>query len=199
MKLRNFALATATLALGCGSASADLYLFDAPPPGVKAVNIQVASMDVHVDADFGKTDSVAADDTSIDNDSKWESLTVDKNIDLVQHQGETAAELLGQLDLPEGKITQLRLVIDVSDPTKNFVTFTDPASPPCNLDTTRVARQGIKVNHVFKVFQASKGDKHEIYVDFDLATSLTQTATCFAVEPQLQIRKVVSNGKPEPI
>ncbi len=197
MKMRNLVIAAAALAAGCGSGTADLYLFDAPPAGVTGVTIQVKSMDVHVDADWGKADSAAPDDTSIDNDGKWQTLEVDKQIDLVQHEGETAADLLGQLTLPDGKITQLRLVIDVSDPALNYVTFQD--SSTCQLDTSRVEQKGIKINHVFKAFKTEGGDHHEIYVHFDLATSLTPSGSCFLLEPQVELRTVIQNGKPEQI
>src|SRR4051812_13458455 len=109
-------LAGITSLSACGGATADLYLFDAPPAGVTSVRLTVASMDVHVD-DTGKKDKADdAADGSIDDDKKWQSLTVGKVIDLVEHQGEDAADDLGELDLPDGKITQIRLKLDLDAP-----------------------------------------------------------------------------------
>src|SRR5689334_3566891 len=96
----------------CGGTSHEILLYDAAPAGVTAVTLFVASADVHVDDKADK--SVAQDDASIDHDKKWETLEVGRAIDLMQHEGESAAEVLGQLDLPEGKVTQIRLQIDTS-------------------------------------------------------------------------------------
>jgi hypothetical protein len=183
------------LAVGCGSSNtAALYLYDAAPAGVTAVNVFVKSMDVHVDT--GDTTSTATDsrdpaDTTIDNDGKWETLDVNKSIDLLQHQGETAADLLGQVTLPDGKVTQLRLVIDPAQP--NTATFADGST--CNLDTTLVARTGIKINHVFKAFQTKDGHA-DVFVHFDLDHSLVAEGTCFSLRPVLQLENVKQKGKP---
>lgn len=194
MKLTYLAsVAGFALATGCGSSNtAALYLYDAAPAGVTAVNVFVKSMDVHVDtADTTATDSRDPADATIDDDGKWESLDVGKSIDLLQHQGETAAELLGQLTLPDGKVTQLRLVIDPTQP--NTATFADDTT--CNLDTTQVARTGVKINHVFKAFQTEAGHA-DVYVHFDLDNSLVASGTCFTLRPMLKLEKVNQKGKP---
>lgn len=164
---------------------------DAPPAGVTAVKIWVAAMQVHVDT---KEKAMSADpnDASIDDDGKWHSLTVNRSIDLVQHQGETAADVLGQLELPEGKVTQVRLVIDTAKP--NVATR---GGVDCDLDTSRVAEKGIKLNHVFKAFSTKLGAKQEILVDFDLGTSMIESGACYVLAPKLELRKVKTDGKIE--
>ncbi len=198
MKLTNLVgLAGVALAIGCGgSNTATLYLYDAAPAGVTAVNVYVKSMDVHVetgDTAASTTDSADPNDTSIDNDGKWESLPVDKSIDLLQHQGQTAADVLGQVTLPDGKVTQLRLVIDPAQP--NTATFADGST--CALDTTLVARTGIKINHVFKAFQTTDGHA-DVFVHFDLDHSLVAEGTCFSLRPVLKLEAggVQRHGKP---
>ena len=185
-----FVMSTAALlAIGCGeSSTAELRLMDAPPAGVTSVKIYVASMQVHVD-DKSKTSSTL---DGIDDDQKWHSLSVNKTIDLVQHQGETAALVLGQLGLPVGKITQIRLLLDTTKP--NTATLNGVV---CNLDTSKVAQKGIKINHVFKAFESKNGAKHDIWVDFKLDESLKPAGNCFELEPKLKLHKVKTDGKDE--
>lgn len=188
--MRNTIVAVAAVTLAaCGSSSTmELKLMDAPPEGVTAVNIYVASMQVHL-VDTRKDTSADPNDASIDDDDKWQSLTVNKSIDLVQHQGETAADVLGQLDLPEGKITQIRLVIDTTKP--NTAVFN---GTPCDLDLTKVAAKGIKIDHPFKAFDSKDGSKFEVWIDFRLDESLKAKGSCFQLEPKLKLHKVKADG-----
>jgi hypothetical protein len=202
-------------------ALAQVALMDAPPEGVTAVKLTVASMQVHVvpgslatdagsdDADAGavETDAGEALDPSADagtvtddggsaevappeevdddGEGSWVTLDVDRTIDLVQHQGETAADILGQLQLPAGKITQLRLVLDTSVPENNVATLN---GVDCNLDTKRVSKQGVKLNHVFKAFESKAHGTVHLWVDFDLEKSLKANKDgCFDLEPQLRL------------
>ena len=173
---------------GCGGATAELKLMDAPPAGVTAVEVFVAAMQVHV-VDKDKAKDADPNDKSIDDDNYWESLAVGRSIDLVQHQGESAAELLGQLDLPEGKITQIRLVIDTTRP--NTATY---QGTKCDLDTSKVEVKGIKIDHPFKALDARPGAKHELWVDFKLDESLTAAGKCFVLLPKLKLHKVKVDG-----
>jgi hypothetical protein len=192
MKVTQLVALTPLLLTACGgSAQATLKLMDAPPAGVTAVHVTVASMQVHVDAADSKRDGDPADST-IDDDARWSSLSVGRTIDLVQHQGETAAEVLGQLDLPEGKVTQLRLRLDTSRPERNTATLAD--GTVCALDVTRVDTKGIKLNHVFKAFQTRPGEKHEVFVDFRLDESLTASGACYVLSPKLQLTHVKTDG-----
>ena len=193
MRTKLLVLICGALMAGCGggSSSAQLKLMDAPPSGVTAVNITVASMQVHVD-DKNSTKGGDPADGSIDDDAKWVSLPVNKRIDLVQHQGETAAEVLGQLDLPEGKITQIRLLIDTSKPENNTATV---AGKACNLDVAKVAKKGIKINHAFKALESKSGAKHEVFVDFELDKSLKSKDSCYELEPKLKLAHVKTDGK----
>jgi hypothetical protein len=180
--------------VGCGAAgsTADLALMDAPPAGVTAVVIQVAAMQVHVEDNDDATDSDSG--TSIDDDSKWESLSVNRSIDLVQHQGETAAELLGQLPLPPGKITQIRLVIDTAG--ENYAV---KDGQRCSLDTAKVAKKGIKIGHPFKAFKSVKDTKHFILVDVDLERSLNAKGDCFELDPKIELKKVKIDDQDFPL
>jgi hypothetical protein len=127
-------------------------------------------------------------DSSIDSDDKWQTLPVDKQIDLVAHQGETAADVLGQLDLPEGKITQIRLVIDLTKP--NVATFN---GADCNLDMAKIEAKGIKINHAFKALDPDGGEA-QVWVDFELDKAMTPKGDCFQLEPKLKLHKVKVDG-----
>lgn len=181
--------------VGCGAAgsTADLALMDAPPAGVTAVVIQVAAMQVHVDDD-NDDNSGSNSGPSIDDDDRWESLSVNRSIDLVQHQGETAAELLGQLPLPPGKITQIRLVIDTAG--ENYAV---KGGQRCSLDTSKVAKKGIKIEHPFKAWKSVKDTKHFILVDVDLERSLNAKGDCFELDPKIELKKVKIDDKDFPL
>jgi hypothetical protein len=184
----------AGLALACIACDAGptvtLRLMDAPPDGVTAVHITVAAMQVHV-AGLDAPDTADPNDASIDDDGRWSSLQVGRRIDLVAHQGESAADVLGQLPLPEGKITQLRLVLDTAQPEANVATL---RGVDCVLDVTKVARKGIKINHPFKAFTSEAGRSYDVLMDFELDKSLKPKGDCFELEPKLKLHKVKRDG-----
>lgn len=188
MTRRLSVLALFGLAACGGSPTIELNLMDAPPEGVTAVKLFVASMDVHVAGD-GAKDADPADD-SIDDDGKWTSLSVGREIDLVQHQGESAADVLGQLELPEGKITQIRLHLDETRP--NVATY---QGVDCDLDLSRINAKGIKISHPFKAIQASGDDAIEAWVDVELDRSLKPSGSCFQLEPVVKLHRVKVDGK----
>lgn len=189
------AAALAALALvGCGGgeSTATLKLMDAPTDDLKKLEVTVASMQVHVVDNDDKATEGKPDDATIDDDEKWVSLAVNKKIDLMAHVGEGAADTLGELGLPEGKITQIRLVLDTGKAENNVATKKDDST--CNLDVEKVAKKGIKINHVFKAFQSKGGAKHEVIVDFELDKSLKDSAGCYELEPKLKLHKVKTDG-----
>jgi hypothetical protein len=194
---------TALAVSACGSAgsTATLKLMDKPTDDVSKVEITVASMQVHVvKPDDAKTQAdpadASVDDATVATDGAtygWQSLAVNKKIDLLAHVGEGAAATLGDLPLPEGKITQIRLVLDTTAG-NNVATKKDGST--CNLDTEKVAKKGIKINHVFKAFQSKENAKHEVVVDFDVDESLKEDKDtgCWKLEPKLKLVKVKTDG-----
>lgn len=187
------AVLAAALALGgCADDAADstatLYLMDAPPAGVTSVVVHVASVQVHVD-DKGKSLAEDASSTAIDKDGKWQTLAVNKSIDLVKAQGETAAVKLGTLGLPEGKITQIRLLLDSAQP--NTATANGKT---CNLDLSKV-KDGIKINHVFKALDTGVDQNHQAWLDFRLDEALQASGDCYLLKPVLKLQKFTTAGK----
>ncbi len=207
--LTNIAMAVAALFLalavdGCSDgATLELKLMDAPA-GVEHVNLLVGSIQAHVaggaenDKGEGQPGEEQADpaDSSIDNDGSWNTLEVNKTIDLMAHQGELNALSLGELSIPEGKITQLRLILDTSAPANNTVTVNGVA---CNLDITQMNANGIKINHAFKFIPAEAEDRVEITVDFDLDHSLVPSDSCFLLKPVLKLQRVKVNGEDQDV
>jgi hypothetical protein len=174
---------------------------DAPTDDVSKVEITIASMQVHVVKPDDSKNQADPADASIDDASTatdgetygWQSLAVNQKIDLLAHVGEGAAATLGDLKLPEGKITQIRLVLDTTAG-NNVATKKDGTT--CNLGTEKVAKKGIKINHVFKAFQSKENAKHDVIVDFDVNDSLKENKEtgCWNLEPKLKLVKVKTDG-----
>ena len=141
--------------------------------------VAVASIQVHVD-DKTKTTSDDAADTKKDGDGKWKTLLVNKPVDLVLAQTETAAVKLGELPLPDGKITQIRLMLDSTQ--KNTAKVGDKT---CDLDLSKV-KDGLKINHPFKALDVGTGKKHQVWVDFKLDEAMAPTKDCYALKPVLR-------------
>ncbi len=179
-----------SLGMGCGeSVTAEFLLMDGPPDNVKAVKIFVTSVAAHVVDKDQEKDKVISDDpadTTIDQDDKWQTLDVGKEIDLVQFQGESAAAALGQLELPAGKITQARLRLDPQKP--NVVVKSDDTT--CNLDLTQIPPTGMKINHVFKVFQFKDGNEVQLLMELDLSEAMKAKGDCYELLPVLKLTKV---------
>jgi hypothetical protein len=87
--------------------------------------------------------------------------------------------------MPEGKVTQMRMILDLDG--ENVARIADA---DCDLDVSRIDERGVKVNHVFKAFGSWDGNHQDIYLHFDLERSLTETADCYALEPHLMLSKV---------
>ncbi len=192
-KIATFASLFPALALsGCAEdepsqSTATLYLMDAPPPGVTSVIVHVASIQVHVD-DKTKTTSDDAADTKKDGDGKWKTLLVNKPVDLVLAQTETAAVKLGELPLPDGKITQIRLMLDSTQ--KNTAKVGDKT---CDLDLSKV-KDGLRINHSFKALDVGTGKQHQAWVDFKLDEAMEATKDCYALKPVLKLKKFKTGG-----
>ena len=165
-----------------------LLIMDAPPKNVTSVQLQIARIEVHVEE--SAVDGRAQADGSIDLDDKWHSFAVNKPLDLAAAQSETGAISLGDLFLPDGRISQIRLILDASKPS---IAVVDGKS--CELGMTKLPPTGIKINHPFKSFHVGKNLLHKVWVDVPLDQMLVQTKTCFDLKPVLRIAKFQTAGK----
>ncbi len=189
------ATALAAMAVGCSSegTTATFKLHDAKLPDVSSVKVTIATAEAHV---VPTDDTTEMDPTGsgIDDSKSWVTLDVNKTIDLYAHEGESAAETLGELGLPEGKITMLRLKLDTTKPENNTITCAAGTLP---LDVSRVEKKGIKINKVFKAFESKGGTKSEIYFDFDVVDSLKsqKDSPCgYEFKPVIKLSKVKKDG-----
>lgn len=194
-KLASLAVLVLAAACGSGNGTVTLLLTDAPSDlaGVTAIKVTLAAIQVHL-ADKGEAKNGDPADTSIDSDSKWTTLTPStKTFDLMTLTNDATAAL-GSLELPEGKITQVRLLLDTSKPENNTVAL---GTTICNLDTSKVDVKGIKINHPFKALEVNKDGTVEATIDFVASDSITKgSAACdYRLEPVIKIKKVKVDGK----
>lgn len=151
-------LVAATVTLGaCGSdGTLRVLLTDAPLDGAEAVNVTITSVQVHHAGAF-----------SSENDAGWvEIMDEARRVNLLDlRDGVTTT--LGEVELPEGKITQVRMVVDEQEgPTL----IKDGAET--SLRIASGATSGIKLNGCFAVLA---GDETDIVVDFDAGASVHTT------------------------
>jgi hypothetical protein len=163
---------------------------DAPPDldQIAEVNVSLDRVEAHVAGgdydDLGDGGSFSDDD---DGRGGWRTITPEAGtFDLLALQNDVRVRL-GEIDLPDGKITQIRLFIDPD--ADNTVVLTDGTS--CALDLTKVPPTGVKINHPFKALQAEDGELVNVVIDFDVKESLDQTGECaFALKPVIKIKRV---------
>lgn len=170
-----------------GGSTVALELTDAPPDrqNIDHVYISLAAVEVHVVDKASKEDGDPKD-KSIDKSNKWQTITSRAGkFDLLALQNDVTASL-GELDLPEGKITQIRLHIDEQG--ENTVVLKD--GQQCEIDISKVDKTGIKINHPFKAIDLPPGERVRVVVDFDLEESIDQQGACsFALNPVIKIKK----------
>jgi hypothetical protein len=202
--LPSVGIVTALLGLtACGSnTKVTLELTDAPPDtsAIAHVFVSLERVEVHVagsdESEDDKSESKDAPDTEAeaggasaadDGPGGWRTVAAKAGtFDLVALQNDVRATL-GELDLPSGKITQIRLFIDGA--AKNEVVLTTGAS--CPLDLSNVPPTGIKIIHPFKALDVSESSKLTLVVDFDLSESLDQAAACsFTLNPVIKLKSV---------
>jgi len=198
--LLGFAAAASLVA--CGKTDVTFELTDAPPDtaSIAHVYVTLSKVEAHVagtdDKDEGSEAAPASkgDDTETEAEggaggedhAGWRTVAAPAGtFDLVALQNDVRKSL-GALQLPDGKITQIRLFIDMAG--KNQVELTSGAT--CALDLTQVPPTGVKINHPFKALDV-EGSHMNIVVDFDLNESLDQTGSCgFALKPVIKLKHV---------
>ncbi len=188
-KMRHlFLSALAGIALAaCGSSGTlSLELTDAPPDTAKIASVFVTLSRVEAHrAEVDEKKDGDPNDSSIDNDDKWVTVPLPgKEFDLLELQNDTTAAL-GALDLPEGKVTQVRLFIDRAG--RNEVLL--KAGGVCPMDLQGVVSTGIKINHPFKAFDVKNGMLTKIVLDFDLMESVSEDGACqYSLKPVIKIK-----------
>jgi hypothetical protein len=201
-----FGLAAALAGVACGSnTKVTLELTDAPPDTSTIAHVYVSlnHVDVHVagddESDDAGTDAEKSKDTGSETDTEsdtsdgedggggWRTVAEKAGtFDLMALRNDVRAAL-GELDLPSGKITQIRLFIDATG--QNEVVLS--SGQTCALDLSSVPPTGIKINHPFKALDVKDSSKLNLVVDFDLSQSIDQAGTCsFTLKPVIELKHV---------
>ena len=158
---------------GCGGGGGDagapalsngtlrVALTDAPACGYDAVHVTVQRLRVH------------ASSNAAESDGGWSELVLSpaRRLDLLTLSNGVLEEL-GQLPLPAGRYTQLRLVLaanDAASPLANAVTPTGGA--PVALDTPSGTQSGVKLNAQIDV---ETGKVADVVLDFDACKSVVR-------------------------
>ncbi|HKQ33704.1 MAG TPA: DUF4382 domain-containing protein [Nitrospiraceae bacterium] len=163
-------------------------LTDAPACGFDAVNVTVSKVRVH--------QSSSADDKA----AGWNDIVLDppKRINLLDFNDPTqnngALLSLGDISLPSGHYTQVRLVLSPnngSTPPNNSVVLSDTkAEKP--LDTPSAVQSGIKLVHEFDV---PSGQRVDLLLDFDACHSIVHTGSDkYKLKPVIKVIPFVLNG-----
>jgi hypothetical protein len=175
---------------GCSNAGIlSLHLTDAPPDteNMSTVLVTLASAEAHFAGGHDGDGKGKDDDLDKGENGGWVRVTGPaQTYDLLRLQN-GLTELVGDLALPEGKITQIRLFIDEAGP--NTVTLKD--GRVCPLDLKDVDKTGIKITHPFKALPIREGRTLEVVLDFDLKESVDMTAPCvYQLKPVIKIKSV---------
>ena len=185
---------------GCGSSSGGgggttaqpgtlgVSLTDAPACGFDQVNVTVSKVRIHQT----NTDDVNA--------AGWSDMVLDppKRINLLEFNDPTqkngALLSLGDISLPSGHYTQVRLVLGPNNgsiPPNNSVVLSDTkAEKP--LDTPSAVQSGIKLVHEFDV---PSGQRVDLLLDFDACKSIVHTGSDkYKLKPVIKVIPFVLNG-----
>ncbi len=188
-----FAIALA----GCGSAGGDASVevgitaqplqAAAPSSGPDAqrhLAITVTEVDVHVASTGGddatKADSAPGKDAS---ESGWITVFSGKTrVDLFDAASTEAR--IAAMDVPAGKLTQVRLVLDGAELVEGTTT-TAVACPSCS-------QWGLKIITEGKVEVTAGGTLH-LALDFDQTKSLSQDESGYRMDPVIKIANSAGN------
>lgn len=209
---------SASAALGTGTTTASLTTASATLPDggttdddlttVKSVTVTINEIDAHVadssgakevDEHTGEVDGSKVED----NDGKWQTLSsTPRTLDLMTLRN-GITQSLGITQLPDGKITQIRLKLktdsmgaDGKDLIAGAVVSSSGAT--CDLYVPHSATNpGVKLEGVFKAQTLTAGDQHLLEVNLKLKDSQidTTSATCaYFLNPVIEIEKFENEG-----
>lgn len=146
-----------------GSGTLRLALTDAPACGYDAVYVTVEKVRVHQSSNAGE------------GDAGWSEvvLTPPLRVDLLSLQNGVLAEL-GQMPLPAGRYTQMRLVLAANggaQPPANALVLTGGGGAQIALTTPSAQQSGLKMNVNIEVASGALAD---FVLDFDACKSIVR-------------------------
>lgn len=182
------AVGIAALLTACGGGGEDggqgtlqVSLTDAPSCGYDKVNVTVSKVRVHQSADAGA------------NEAGWHEIVLaqPKKINLLDLTN-GVLENLGEVTLPAGRYTQMRLVLDSASSTGNSVVLTG-GTEEVALATPSGMQSGIKLNHPFDV---AAGAQVRLTLDFDACKSIvTKGNGGYALKPVIGVIPMATTGR----
>lgn len=179
---------------GSGGATAQsgtlgVSLTDAPACGYDEVNVTVSKVRVHQT----NTDNINA--------AGWRDIVLNppKRINLLEYNDPTqnngALLPLGDISLPSGHYTQVRLVLVPNNggpPFNNSLVLTGVPGET-ELDTPSAVQSGIKLVHDFDV---PSGQRVDLLLDFDACKSIVKAGNSnkYILKPVIKVLPYVLNG-----
>lgn len=168
-----------------GRGTLQVSLTDAPSCGYDNVYVTVSKVRVHQSAGAGESDA------------GWQEIVLaqPKKIDLLTLTN-GVLENLGEVSLPAGRYTQMRLVLgpnNSTSPTANSVVVTGNAGEVA-LETPSAIQSGIKLNHSFDV---AAGSQVSLVLDFDACKSIVTKGSGsggYALKPVINVIPATTSG-----
>ncbi|MGZ3458933.1 MAG: DUF4382 domain-containing protein [Archangium sp.] len=165
---------------------------------VKSVNVTVSEIWAHVEDAKEAQDQVDGSKVE-DSDKKWVQVSSEeKTFDLMTVRND-ATKPLGDLAVPEGKITQLRLKLKgtAAEGTDNYRiagAVVETNGTVCDLVVPKSAiNPGVKIEGTFKAMQIEAGGKHHAIITLRLKDSEKLAdggATCaYRLNPVMKVKK----------
>lgn len=151
------------------NARIEVWLTDAPGD-FQEVNVDVQGVEIH--------------SSENDNGQGWQALNVTPKVYNLLEYTNGAKTLLGDLELPGGKISQIRL--NLGD--NNSVKVDDETF---ELTTPSAQQSGLKVQ-IHQIL--AEGITYQILIDFDAAKSVVQTGNHYALKPVIRAVTEAADG-----
>lgn len=181
----------ASLLAACGGGGGDssmaygslsVSMTDAPACGFDEVNVTVNKVRVHQSANAGT------------GESGWTDIELNpaRRINLLELTN-GALENLGEVTLPAGQYTQIRLVLDANtgNPMANSV-VESATGTELELDTPSAVQSGIKLVNTFDV---AANQLAQLVLDFDACKSVVKKGSGqYALKPVIKVIPSVPNG-----
>ena len=168
---------------------------------VKSIKVTITEIRVHL-ADVDHSDDVKEDEAK-DDDGGWHTVsTVPQTFDLLTIKAD-AVRPLGDIELPEGKITQIRLKLktdgDNGSGAERIVgAVTELDDTKCDLIAPKsVVNPGLKISGVFKAAKVDKGGKHTVVVNLQLKGDPRETLNgvcAYRIKPVIKFKKTGSGS-----
>lgn len=192
-------LAAGLLAAGCGGTGTievQLAATTEAPDGVRSIILALEAVEVHAklkkpkgkskDKSKDKGDKAARKADRRGSKGGWMALEgAPAEIDLAALRDDVRATL-GALELPEGKVTKIRLRPDLDG--RNEVHLAD--GTVCALDLSGIGRKGIQINHPFKAIDVKAGEVRPVVVVIDLRQSVEagEGECAYRLKPVIKIK-----------